>query len=223
MGAFLWTDQAEILAHILEPAIDLVLWRRTMPAEFELWLDALAPARLPTGRVLVRPGAETREAVAAILDASGTPNGPMARLLAEDVVDLASRFAAIAASEEVDVRLDAIRNDACWKFHRDHVRLRLLTTYRGPGTEIAPPEMAERAMREQTDYSGPVETLDRHAVALFKGDRDDPGRGTVHRSPPIEGSGATRLMLCINLPSIASPDPWRGGADRMIRRPAQES
>jgi len=30
----------------------------------------------------------------------------------------------------------------------------------------------------------------------------------VHRSPPILGTGKTRLLLCLNTPSETSPLPW---------------
>ena len=45
-----------------------------------------------------------------------------------------------------------------------------------------------------------------HSIAVFKGTEDASGRGVVHRSPPIEGTGQTRLVLTLNMPSEASPD-----------------
>ncbi|MDP6897208.1 MAG: DUF1826 domain-containing protein, partial [Rhodospirillales bacterium] len=38
------------------------------------------------------------------------------------------------------------------------------------------------------------------------------GRGIVHRSPPIIGTGCVRLLLCLNEPTVASPDPWVAGS-----------
>ncbi len=46
---------------------------------------------------------------------------------------------------------------------------------------------------------GPLYELPRFAVALAKGSaRGD--RSLVHRSPPIEGSGVTRLFVAMNAP-----------------------
>jgi hypothetical protein len=82
--------------------------------------------------------------------------------------------------------------------HRDCVEPRLLTTYRGPGTEWVQPCHADRAVRAQKRYAGPIERLQRHDVAIFKGCCVGEGRGIVHRSPPISKTGLTRLLLCLN-------------------------
>ncbi|HUN98970.1 MAG TPA: DUF1826 domain-containing protein [Bradyrhizobium sp.] len=44
------------LARINEPDIDLLIWRRTLPATLGEWLDALPAHRLPQGRVLAAAG-----------------------------------------------------------------------------------------------------------------------------------------------------------------------
>jgi hypothetical protein len=62
-----------------------------------------------------------------------------------------------------------VRHDACWKFHRDYVHLRLLTTYFGPATQIVPVSDAERTLLRQRDYDGPYLPMPAHTVALFKG------------------------------------------------------
>lgn len=199
-----------ILRRITDPGIALAMWDRQMSQALRRWLDALPPdppphGRLPHGRVLVATD-DVHVALAAILARSGTPDTPEARLLVCDAAMLARRFATIAGGDEVDIRLETIRHDACWKFHVDDVRLRLLTTYRGPGTQIASPANAAEALARQRDYPGPLDEIPPRAVALFKGARG--GAGVVHRSPPILGSGVVRLVLCVNLPSAASPPRW---------------
>jgi hypothetical protein len=83
-----------------------------------------------------------------------------------------------------------VRDDACARFHVDNVRARLLCTYRGPGTEYA--DLAAAA-------AGPEGRLARGAVAVFRGLRwEGAGVGLLHRSPPIDGTGATRLLLAID-------------------------
>ena len=136
------------------------------------------------------------------------PPGDMRDLLIGDVDDLVSAFAGITRSDLVDVRLGRVSHDACWKFHRDYVEARLLTTYRGPATEWVQPIHAERALRAQKRYKGPLEHIRSNDVAIFKGSYAGPGSGIVHRSPPIAGTGCTRLLLCLNKPSAASPEPW---------------
>ncbi|MEI9985701.1 MAG: DUF1826 domain-containing protein [Aliidongia sp.] len=128
------------------------------------------------------------------------------------MIDLAARFALLAQSDLVDLRLEAMTHDGCWRFHKDRVRLRLLATYCGPATQIVAAEHAAQALRQQRAYDGPIEALSNGDVALFKGDHAEPGSGVVHRSPPVQGTGAARLLLCPELPSAASP-PEFGSAD----------
>ena len=200
-------DDPGILAKIAEPSIGLALWRRRLPQELASSLPRLPPRRLPEGRVLVRLG-DLEASTARLLAPLRPRHGMAADLLAADMIDLATRFARLAESDVVDLRIEIVRHDACWKFHRDSVRLRLLTTYLGPETQIVPAAEADRALRLQRDYHGPYLPVPEHAVALFKGNLAEPGTGIVHRSPPIAGTGRYRLVLCVNLPSSSSPELW---------------
>ncbi len=203
-------DAAEGLAAIGNPGMEFVIWRRALPRRLQTWLERMDASCLPDLRVLVRPG-DLRGAVEPHLDDCGMPPGDLRDLLLGDLDDLVSAFARIIQSDLVDVRLERVSHDACWKFHRDYVEARLLTTYRGPATEWVQPTDAGRALREQKSYKGPLERLQVHDVAIFKGNRTGPGSGIVHRSPPVAGTGCTRLLLCLNKPSAASPKPWPGG------------
>ena len=206
-------DAEEGLAAINKPGMELVIWRRTLPLCLRTWLDRVDASCLPHLRVLVQPG-DLRRAVEPYLDEFGMPPGDMRDLLVGDVDDLVSAFAGITRSDLVDVRLERVSHDACWKFHRDCVEARLLTTYRGPGTEWVQPIHAEQALRAQKRFKGPVERLRSNDVALFKGSCAGPGSGIVHRSPPVAGTGRTRLLLCLNKRSAASPVPWPRGVER---------
>lgn len=203
-------DAPAILARVVDPWVGLALWRRTAPAEIAAALDHLPAERLPHGRLLTKLG-QLGRSVDWLLDNAGLASTPVGAYLRADIAGIAVRFARILGSDLVDLRLEAVAHDACWKFHRDNTRLRLISTYRGPGTQIVAPELAARALGEQRDYRGPLENLPRFAVAIFKGSRADPPEcGIVHRSPPIAGSGRTRLVLCLNERSEVSPPLWRG-------------
>ena len=195
------------LAAVKNPSTELVIWQREFPRRFRDWLDRLDAASLPDLRILVEPH-DLRRAIEPLLDACGMPACDMRDLLVEDIDDLVRRFAEIARSEIVDIRLERISHDACWKFHRDNVEARLLTTYRGPTTEWVQMAHADQALMEQQDYEGPLERLGPYDVALFKGSCAGPNSGIVHRSPPIAGTGQTRLLLCLNQHTVSSPDPW---------------
>lgn len=198
---------ADGLSAFTAEGTELVVWQRALPADLRAWLDGVDPSNLPEARFLVRPR-DLTAAVDTVLDDCGIPAGAMRALLVADIQDLVTRFAEITRSDFVDVRLERIDHDSCWKFHRDNVEARLLATYRGPATEWIQPPHADQALREQKDYTGPIEALRDNDVALFKGRAAESGSGIVHRSPPIAGTGCTRLLLCLNQRSEISPAPW---------------
>ena len=201
-------SSVKALSAISRPEKDLVIWRRSISSIISDWLEKIDPSQLPDFRVLVRP-TDVRRAIGPQLDASGMPSTNEQNLFIDDVSDLVAVFADITHSDLVDVRLDRISHDACWKFHRDSVETRLLTTYVGPSTEWVDPTCAGQALREQRNYKGPIERLEVNDVAIFSGSLSKSGDGIVHRSPPIAGTNYTRLLLCLNTQSITSPEPWR--------------
>ncbi|MFN4282202.1 MAG: DUF1826 domain-containing protein [Alphaproteobacteria bacterium] len=200
-------------ARIAQSDVACVVHERAMPDSLALWLDALPLSQLPDGRVLIRPS-QSHDALAAIFMASRTSAGPMRDLLASDIADLTARFSAFSGSAMVDLRLEAVTQDHCWRFHRDNVLWRLLTTYRGAGTEWVEARDAERALETQRDYSGSLNQLQRFAVGMFKGMASSPELAVLHRSPHMPRlqkapNRQARLLLCLNLPSETSPEPWR--------------
>ena len=192
------------LEEIKKLDVELAIWRRALPPKFQKWLENLNPSQLPNLRILVHP-TELGCAINSRFNESGMPSGEMRDLLINDIKELVRTYARIAKTRLVDVRLERVNHDACWKFHRDFVRTRLLTTYRGPATEWVHPQHAALAMREQKDFKGPNEKLARFDVAIFKGSSAGSGDGIVHRATPIEGTGCSRLLLVLNEESFTSP------------------
>lgn len=200
-------DTVKGLAAINNSDTELVILQRALPLRLQSWLAQMDGFALPNIRVLIEP-AELRAALDPHFDDCMMPSGEMRDLFLEDIDELVSTFAKITQHYLVDVRLERITHDACWKFHRDCVEARLLTTYRGSTTEWVQPLYADQALRDQKSFEGPLERLQTHDVAIFKGSCANPGSGIVHRSPPIAGSGETRLLLVLNKPSASSPDRW---------------
>lgn len=207
IGGVLRGRSPTLFGRIDDPAVELIILERSLPAELGCWLDGLPPHQLPDGRVLVSE-ADLPAAITALLQSSGTPDGPMRDALQRDVLYLATVFLTTMATDTIDIRLEVIQHDACWRFHRDCVEARLLTTYRGPGTQWVSPGCSATAIAQQESYQGPLHEFPRYAVGLFKGSCAESATGIVHRSPPVAGTGTTRLLLCLNLPSAASPDLW---------------
>jgi len=197
----------ELFERIHDPSVDLIICNRHLATELDHWIDSLPIHQLPDERLLAKK-MNLLPALTSAFDAAGTPRLEMRDALLTDIKMLAMSFMNTMAIDIIDIRLETIRHDACWKFHRDNVSARLLTTYRGPGTEWVTPSHQHDSLSQQKSYRGPVQQFPRHAVGLFKGSRDASDKGIVHRSPPIVGTGQTRLVLCLNSPSEASPNLW---------------
>ena len=192
--------EPDALARIGKPGVELAVWRRAAHAAWSPWLDALAPAQLPRLRTTLSV-VEIVRALHAACHAAGTPPGAARDAWVADTAAQAYHFARISRSARLRVRLDVVDDNGCRRLHRDCVPLRLLCTCRGPGTVWVKPNHAAQALAAADDYDGPLEHLAAHDVAIFKG-CGFPGQqhdsGIVHRSPRIEGSGITRLVLCLD-------------------------
>jgi hypothetical protein len=203
-GPVVYGEDLGIFQQIHDPSVELILWRRRLAADFSEWLSSLPVENLPDGRITVAPS-RARSAIDALFMQSGMPTGSMRNRLCDDMTMLVRLFSVTLAIDHVDVRVETIQNDACWRFHRDCVRARLLTTYCGPGTQWVDPIYSAQAIAEQRAYSGVLRDFQRNDVGLFKGNCSPPASGIVHRSPPIRNTGQVRVILCLNIPSAVSP------------------
>ncbi|WP_296325665.1 DUF1826 domain-containing protein [Reyranella sp.] len=186
-----------VLHRIAEHDVALTIWHRRQAAKLAAWLDSLPPERLPKGH-FIGPVACVPCRLASLCNLVALADSPERRALIDDIAGLARCFAARTDSPDVDLRLEVIAHDACWRFHRDHVGYRLNATYRGPGTQWPPLEHAARALKAQRRYRGPLNEFPRFAAGLFKGVVRAGTEAIVHRSPPVGASGQTRLFLCLN-------------------------
>lgn len=176
----------------------LALWRRTLAPPIVQELDRADLEDFPSIRFAARTDEVGRKLVAAF---AGARRGDteLATSLVRDMTHLVALFCRATETGEVDVRLEAVRDDACRKFHTDVTYARLVTTYVGPGTVWVPAGHGEEAVRMQDSYAGPLNEMPRFAVGMFGGAAAD-GGGLVHRSPRIAGTDTFRLFFCVNRP-----------------------
>jgi len=131
--------------------------------------------------------------------------------------DLERWFLALRAlvhpGEAFEGSLLVTHGDDCRKYHVDWVRLRLLVTYHGVGTEWVGRAAVNRTALTK-DWSS-VSRINREIVPdaravyragagdvlLLKGETypENRGNGAVHRSPPIAGEGSARLVFKLTL------------------------
>lgn len=181
----------EGLSAIHQPECAAAVWQRQSAPRFTAWLNALEPELLPQARVVLRPEL-VREALVQICDIAGTPDCEERALLVEDANNLAEVFAGLMKAPYLRLRLQPVSTNACRRFHRDAVTARLVCTYRGTGTQYG------------VSYDGadpdPIFTLAAASPIILRGTLwpEDPKSGVLHRSPPIEGTGETRLVLVLD-------------------------
>ena len=169
-----------ILATVDDPQVTLAVWQRPSPLPMPD-LGGFPAIRFAAGTGSVAKG--VRDALAVL------PPQPWHATLAADVERLASLYATWTGEDRVEVRLERVTGNGCWKFHADYVALRLITTYCGQATQWLP--------QEATTDAEP-RALSTGDVGLFKGRERAGDRAIIHRSPPIAGSGEDRLLLVID-------------------------
>lgn len=138
----------------------------------------------------------------------------------EDVASLARRLGVFAGERRLRLVLGVVRGDRCRKFHVDRVRMRLITTYLGPGTEwigdedvdrgvlASPPLDVDEANRRILREGGRIHRAERDEILLLRGERGPaPDTGTVHRSPSIAAAGLVRVVMSLTAGSPRGSGP----------------
>jgi Protein of unknown function (DUF1826) len=194
-------SDVESLARLHRDEVSLVSWHRVLPAglgeQLLEWAERF-PARFE--QTVAMPGCDLTDATRGLAD-------PARAWLTMDTSLLLARFALVAGARRLRVWFGAVRTDQCRKFHVDYLRYRLVTTYVGPGTEWVsdddvrrealdhPPECPCDANKEIVRDLSRIRQAVPGEVLVMKGARHPNGRGVVHRSPPIEGTGRVRVVL----------------------------
>lgn len=135
---------------------------------------------------------------------SGRLEDKRAAILAQDISGLAALFTVASNNSRPVANLEYVLKNRFGYFHIDGLRLRLITTYFGPGTEWLPNHVCDvDALKKgevHYDFNGYKKELQRlkaGQVMIFKGRGTfcHPNLGLIHRKPTHSGS---RLVLKIN-------------------------
>ena len=184
-------DDVEELSAIHRPGNAAVIWHRHPLKSFQNWIDTLSPENLPSARIILRPDG-VRDAATHLCDRAGTPDCANRTRLIDDIAALADIFASTMRARWLRLRLDLVTTNACRKFHVDAVQARLVCTYRGTGTQYG------------TGLNGTdpdrIFTVPPSSPIILRGTRwpERTASGLLHRSPPIKGTGETRLLLVLD-------------------------
>ena len=195
-------DSIEGLNAVKQPLVPAAIWRRTPLSKFQTWIDSLPDKELPSARIAL-PLDAIQRALMEVMQISGMPACVQREMLIDDIAALANVFADINQTKFLRLRLEAITGNACSKFHIDAVTTRLVCTYRGPGTQYC-------FSADGTDSSN-IFDVPTSSPIVMRGTLwpTKERSGFLHRSPPIEGSGKTRLLLVLDPISDPKIEPNR--------------
>lgn len=197
-------DSADVLRQILQPGMNLCLWRRATNPAVSREVLPLGADQLPNVRCRTSPASFDDDVRALLqahdLDPSAFP------AWRTDLRRLADLYFGVSKGRAVTLRLETTASDGCRRFHVDRTELRLLCTYRGPGTQWLPDAQVDRvaqeggAPNEDIVRGGEASQFRPYWVGILKGDAypGNAGHGLVHRSPPISGTGQTRVLFCLD-------------------------
>ncbi|MCG7862585.1 MAG: DUF1826 domain-containing protein [Candidatus Thiodiazotropha endolucinida] len=197
-------DSPDVLHQILDPGVNLSLWQRLPQTAITRELSILQASHLPDVRCPASLDSFDDD-VSALLRQQGLDPLVFTNWR-KDLRRLADLYFSLSDDRDVTLRLVTTDDDECRRFHVDRTNLRLLCTYRGPGTEWLTNDQVDRlaqatgAPNEDIIRFGIPSQFEPFWVGILKGDAfpDNASHGLVHRSPPIKGSGQTRVLFCLD-------------------------
>ena len=204
------------LVRIFDPDVQLCFFPRQAPPELAAFIARRASDFGSGMRTLLRPGSGFD--LSALGNIARPPsNGRFEQeagldLLREDIAFLSELLGELLGCPEIAARIEVIERAMCPRFHVDHTGIRLLCTYRGPGTEWLDDADADRSKLGAGNGGLPdhesgimkpdavVHSIPEMSIALLKGDlwQGNAGRGAIHRSPAIATPEAPRILLAMD-------------------------
>jgi len=190
-AGILTVEDVTDLAWIHDHDIQGVCLRRQPDPDLEAELAAVDARGWPVGPV------NARNTLAALEAGDGLEYLPQAPRLRADIVRLATVYTDLIGCPETGLRFVRLEGTLCPRFHIDRVGVRLLCTYRGPGTQWGRRDALLPTDRPPASPVGQARAFD---VLLLKGSTwpENAHLGAVHRSPAPGRDSPPRLLLSID-------------------------
>jgi len=197
------SERIDVLGEALRDEVNLAVWQRQLPEHLATFASSLLAQGEPLAESLSIELAdpEAEPVLHGLLGGYSDLPGQAAFLA--DVAWLVRAYACLLDARRIGLRLRALDGAMCPRFHVDHVPLRLITSYAGPGSQW----LAEGALSRQLlggaqalpKEGAMIEQIGCGHVALVKGERwvGNEGRGLIHRSPALP-AGERRLLLTLD-------------------------
>lgn len=197
------SERIDVLGDALRDDVNLAVWQRQLPEHLAAFASTLLAQDEPLAESLSIELADPEDEPALHGLLSGYSDLPGQAAFLADVAWLVRAYACLLDARRIGLRLRALDGAMCPRFHVDHVPLRLITSYAGPGSQwLGEGDLARQLLggEEALPREGAVvEQIGCGHVALVKGERwmGNEGRGLIHRSPALP-AGERRLLLTLD-------------------------
>ena len=197
------SERIDVLGEALRDDVNLAVWQRQLPEHLAAFAGSLLAQGEPLAESLSIELADPQAEPALNGLLSGYSDLPGQAAFLADVAWLVQAYACLLDAKRIGLRLRALDGAMCPRFHVDHVPLRLITSYAGPGSQwLAEGELPRQLLggsQALLSEGAVVEQIGCGHVALVKGERwvGNEGRGLIHRSPALP-AGERRLLLTLD-------------------------
>jgi len=175
-------DWNDMVATVEADDVEIVLWRRSEYASLSV-ADTTPESEF---EIIIGEQRDIHARFAEAFEASDWP-ASLHDIVEQDVQAFIKAFEARVAGSNYRLRLQAISDDACRRFHQDRTFQRLIITYRGLGT-------VWRHMDEATEY----DAIEMECV-LLRGKRNGRDTQILHKSPIFPTGHPSRLIMVIDV------------------------
>ncbi|OLU32977.1 DUF1826 domain-containing protein [Pseudomonas sp. PA27(2017)] len=197
------SERIDVLGEALRDEVNLAVWQRQLPEHLATFASSLLAQGEPLAESLSIELAdpEAEPVLHGLLGGYSDLPGQAAFLA--DVAWLVRAYACLLDARRIGLRLRALDGAMCPRFHVDHVPLRLITSYAGPGSQwLAEGDLPRQLLggtQALPKANAMIEQIGCGHVALVKGERwvGNEGRGLIHRSPALP-AGERRLLLTLD-------------------------
>lgn len=199
------SENMSVLDEILETGINVVSWERKPILDITTYLkDPLWKSFNEWEMYLKGPQMLPHliEDLKKHLPVYGEEKNP----LIEDIEILIKKSFSLEPHNPLHIQFSKVENGMCRLFHVDHLRLRLLCSYRGDGTQwLENTNVNRKGLGKGCNHkiikdAMEIRTAKAYDVIFLKGEKfpRNEKNGVVHRSPPLHSPDKWRLLLKID-------------------------
>ena len=197
LASWCFVDNLVDVVEVFGEGVQVCAWRRPADPRLEAWLASLDELEGASTLEILKP--DRRPELAAL------PDSEERSLLADDLRLQGTALCDLLGCSAYGLRIARTCKAMCPGWHVDHVSLRLVTTYRGPGTQWLTDQSIDRAsLGSESAQSADFISASTGDVVLLKGSHWQGNEllGAIHRSPEVPAEFGTR--------TVATLDPlWR--------------